>query len=394
MADKDERAAKRIKTNEGEDEGVPSNDATSIQIVNDDDLSKFTSFHPAFTYHAFGKEEVIHGYRGLQIKITLSAKTFDCHVDVEYDHKDNDADDLIERMANSLPKGFTRDKKAFLQSLGDGPFKPAGSLVDTYSTNDKTFSTHYSVLSDDPQGKAYLEKMQKLSLYFIEGADDVDVEDSRWSLYVIYETTHGDHRPVGYITVFTFHTPFTIHVGHNMRICQVLVLPPYQRQGHGERLVEHIMHQARSMKHVHEVTVEDPVPGFSMLRDVVDVKTCLSHGFFSVPPTGEPTCVAHGTRSLTAEGIAAVKQSLKLTKQQTQRCYEVLKLRFLDRSNEEQYKAFRLEVKRRLHTLHAEDLEAMGSADRRKGLLATLYEELEANYDRILKRCGLLPRTA
>ncbi|KAF0775353.1 hypothetical protein AaE_000947, partial [Aphanomyces astaci] len=143
---------------------------------------------------------------------------------------------------------------------------------------------------------------------------------------------------------------------------------------------------------VHEVTVEDPVPGFSMLRDVVDVKTCLSHGFFGLPPSEATASAGHGTRALTPDDVAAVKKSLKVTKTQVHRCYEMLKLRFVDRTNEPEYKAFRLEVKRRLHSLHMEDLEAMGSADRRKGLLATLYEALEADYDRVLGRCGLLAR--
>jgi histone acetyltransferase 1 len=65
----------------------------------------------------------------------------------------------------------------------------------------------------------------------------------------------------------------------------------------------------------------------------------------------------------------------------------MLKLRFVDRSNEETYKAYRLEVKRRLHAAHAEDLDAIASADRRKAMLANLYVSLEAHYDKVLRRC-------
>ncbi|RQM27368.1 hypothetical protein B5M09_001945 [Aphanomyces astaci] len=147
-------------------------------------------------------------------------------------------------MEHSLPKGFTQDKEAFLHALEHSAAKPPGALVNSYTKDDKEFATYFAVLSEDAAAAAYLDRMQKLSLWFIE---------------------------------------------------------------------------------VH-------------------------------------------------------------------RCYEILKLRFVDRTNEPEYKAFRLEVKRRLHSLHMEDLDAMGSADRRKGLLATLYEALEADYDRVLGRCGLLAR--
>ncbi|KAG9415855.1 histone acetyltransferase 1 [Aphanomyces cochlioides] len=385
----DEPDTKKLKT---EGHTCPANDAVHIRIVDDPekDWSQTKSFHPAFTYHAFGKDEVIRGYHGLEIQLTFSARTFDCLVQIAYTSRDDEYDDLITLMANSLPKNFTQDKEVFLASLRDAPSKPAGTLVDSYTKDDVEVSTYFTILSEDPQGKAYLEKMQKLSLWFIEGADDIDVDDPRWSLYVIFDVSQGRYLPMGYITIFTFNTPLKQGMSQNVRICQALILPQYHRQGHGERLVEHIMHQARSMSNVYEVTVEDPVPGFSMLRDVVDVKTCLSHGFFNVAPTEATSTAGHGTQTLTADDISSVKKALKLTKLQVQRCYEALKLRFIDRSNEEEYKAFRLEVKRRLHNLYAEDLDAMGSADRRKALLATLYSSLEGEYDRILKRCGLL----
>jgi histone acetyltransferase 1 len=75
---------------------------------------------------------------------------------------------------------------------------------------------------------------------------------------------------------------------------------------------------------------------------------------------------------------------LKITQKQVQRCYEILKLRFIDRTNEEEYKKYRLEVKKRLYKLNLEEMEGMGP-DRRKALLETEYQELEANYQTILK---------
>ncbi|ETV80772.1 hypothetical protein, variant [Aphanomyces astaci] len=302
MAD-DEPVAKKVKL----DEGTAANDAVSIRIVKDaKDWSGQPTFHPAFTYHAFGKDEVIRGYQGLCIMLTFNANTFDCFVEVTFDHRDTDADDVMAMMEHSLPKGFTQDKEAFLHALEHSAAKPPGALVNSYTKDDKEFATYFAVLSEDAAAAAYLDRMQKLSLWFIEGADDIDVHDARWSLYVVFDVSAGYLHPAGYITMFTFHAPMTMM--QNVRICQVLVLPPYQRQGHGERLVEYIMHQARSRANVHEVTVEDPVPGFSTLRDVVDVKTCLSHGFFGLPPSEATASAGHGTRALTPDDVAAVKK--------------------------------------------------------------------------------------
>ncbi|OQR83122.1 histone acetyltransferase [Achlya hypogyna] len=373
-----------------------ANDCVHLRIVHsaselDDDGAGFS---PAFTYHAFGKEEVIYGYTGLRIWLTFAARTFDCLVEITYDTKDADAWDLFAKMQQSLPNDATQDKAAFLAKLEATSKLPLpGKLVSSYTTESLAFETYFSPLDD--RGREYLNKMQKLSLWFIEGADDIDVADERWSLYTIFHKDANDVlRPAGYITMFTFHLP----VSHgamtkSKRICQVLVLPPYQRRGHGERLVELIMADARRADDIYEITVEDPVPGFARLRDVVDVKACVAYGFFVEPPTHPASGVAKGTQKCTATEIHHVKQALKITRLQVQRCYEALKLRWIDRNDEDAFKGYRLEVKRRLHGLHAEDLEAAASADRKKALLANLFSELEAEYDTVLSRTKLIDTT-
>lgn len=69
-----------------------------------------------------------------------------------------------------------------------------------------------------------------------------------------------------------------------------------------------------------------------------------------------------------------------------QTCYEVLKLRFVDRNDDEQLKKFRLEIKKRLFRLHAEELESMASAERRKAFLEAEYQELDAHYVQLLAK--------
>lgn len=69
-----------------------------------------------------------------------------------------------------------------------------------------------------------------------------------------------------------------------------------------------------------------------------------------------------------------------------QTCYEALKLRFVDKSDDAAYKKYRLEVKKRLHKMHTEELDGMGSSERRKAFLDAEYQALEAHYSRLLTR--------
>ncbi|OQR91690.1 histone acetyltransferase [Thraustotheca clavata] len=375
-----------------------ANDCTKLRIVHcADDLEKNEWFMPAFTYHAFGKEELIYGYHGLTIELTFAAMTFDCFVNVKYDSKDEEAWDLFEKLKPSLPQNATQDRECFLERLKEiEKLSVPGTRVESYQVKDMNFELFFSELDKDAQSKSFLDKMQKLSLWFIEGADDIDVNDSRWSLYTIWHKVNDVlFYPVGFITMFTFNLPLPQgNMTKSKRICQVVVLPPYQRQGHGERLVKHIMKKAQEDEEIYEITVEDPVPGFSRLRDVVDVAMCLDHSFFSSPPDQKAIGIASGTQRCTQLDITHVKKALKVTKLQVQRCYEILKFRRIDRADENAYKAFRLEVKRRLHALHAEDLEAMSCVERRKGHLANLYTELEAEYDAILRRNNFIQNTS
>jgi histone acetyltransferase 1 len=123
------------------------------------------------------------------------------------------------------------------------------------------------------------------------GADGIDVTDPRWVVYLTYERlgeVGGENGslfcPVGYITLFKFFNPLGRKVSSTTttatnperiethRICQVLIFPTHQRQGHGEMLVQCISARAVANDNVYELTVEDPVPAFSQV--CVGVGSC------------------------------------------------------------------------------------------------------------------------
>ena len=55
------------------------------------------------------------------------------------------------------------------------------------------------------------------------------------------------------------------------RLSQIIVLPPFQRQGLGGRMLEAV--RAHATAHTfHDITVEDPTPQLQRLRDAADVR--------------------------------------------------------------------------------------------------------------------------
>ena len=65
-----------------------------------------------------------------------------------------------------------------------------------------------------------------------------------------------------------------------LRISQFVILPHYQRRGHGEQVLRAIYSLGRSIPQCVEVCVENPSPGFSKLRDKTDARVLQELGLF------------------------------------------------------------------------------------------------------------------
>lgn len=106
---------------------------------------------------------------------------------------------------------------------------------------------------------------------------------------------------MGYVTFYPF---FYFPDKRRMRISQFLILPPYQRQGHGSKflalkykrtgkLYRFLFNQFLSRSEIHDfggfllrqctllIAVEDPNDSFTDMRDLVDVKNVLETSVFS-----------------------------------------------------------------------------------------------------------------
>eukprot|EP01027_Heterolobosea_sp_BB2_P021489 GEZU01030902.1.p1 GENE.GEZU01030902.1~~GEZU01030902.1.p1 ORF type:complete len:148 (+),score=69.47 GEZU01030902.1:328-771(+) len=130
-----------------------------------------------------------------------------------------------------------------------------------------------------------------------------------------------------------------------------------------------------------EVCVEDPSEDFTWVRDVTDLRNCIKGGYF--------TKNEKGVVEMTPELMKKIRDELKITKKQIRKCYEAYKLHTVDRSNEEQYKQYRLEVKRRLFRVHEEDLHFITDADERKKKLAEVYNAQEKYYAKLYAKAAI-----
>ncbi|RMZ74942.1 hypothetical protein DV737_g5608, partial [Chaetothyriales sp. CBS 132003] len=233
--------------------------------------------------------EQIFGYQNLRIDLRFAAHDLRPHVDISYGRKfkpvgDTAALDLMATLKNYLPplafeRGFDG---AVLNDSRASDWTPPGERVHVYERGGHVFETWAAPLSD-PAMKALVDNIQILVLFFIEGAvfinlDDVDWTLDRWRVYLVYKKDKAPPTPtaspysfVGYATTYRFYK-FAKSLPSRLRISQFLILPKYQRGGHGSALYQTIQRQVLADATIAELTVEDPSEEFDKLRDVNDFK--------------------------------------------------------------------------------------------------------------------------
>lgn len=144
-----------------------------------------------------------------------------------------------------------------------------------------------------------------------------------------------------------------------------------------------------------DITVEEPSYDFIRLRDYVDALDCSKLSAFA------PDNLRNG---FSDKMVQQAREELKINKIQCRRVYEILRLRVTDLSNPEEYKSYRLEVKKRLNIpfqkekadleklkliLKPEEMSAtvnLQTPHERMQHLEQVYQELEAHYKKTIER--------
>lgn len=299
--------------------------------------------------------------------------------------------------------------------------EPIGRITKSYKRTIKETAEEANFVitisqSAGEQESKYHGSVQKLAKWFIETADDIDISgkpegsDSGgfWNVMYLFRVHDGNgseqkvqYSLAGYITLFHFHAPFKKpQPGIIVRVCQALILPPYQRAGHGSDMLQSIYEYATQYStdglEIVEVNVEDPAPGFVALRDSVDYKR-----FMNMIAT-DTLYYDHSNAATVMDKdfflpIADMDQqkiatTLKITKRQAQIVHEMHKLEQLDNwrkdadssliaDRETQY---RLMIKKSLRAHRSEELGACDSKDEQKSLLEGWFQDALAHYTKLL----------
>jgi hypothetical protein len=259
-----------------------------------------------------------------------------------------------------------------------------------------------------------LQRAERLAMWYIETASTIDFNDDKWEvLFLMKKDLRTNERSfIGYATLYTFHNPF---LGSKLRICQVLILPPFHGRGYGRHILFDIYSIAQSRPEVTEITVEDPAEAFQNLRDLVDVEWFLLHGSQSVTSPkslklipsqlyfvqnaidfhrlSAPSSVNEVKKTLTSTADETIEQENIETKK---RPYETI--RESDESDEGEekkreeerqrlMKEFRLRNKRYLLQQNGDLKGLEKSAMQRE--LGELYDCLEKRYQRVNRKSAL-----
>ncbi len=345
------------------------------------------------------------------------------------------------------------DNDSFLTS-------PIGKPLFEYQHQNNTFVLCFANGIDEKVAD-YHNQVQKLAIWFIENADDVDLTSDEgggsWKVLYLFHKQQQQQQLqhskndvykyslVGYVTLFAFYSPFKKpKSGIVLRICQALILPPYQRCGHGKVFIRAVYDYANgkfddkllqqsttttsssTLLEVVEVNVEDPAPSFEALRNCVDYELfCENYKTSSSSITGTSTSPTVNDdindalflplkyykdtcfETIRDNDAVQAASKAKVSKVQVHIAYEIFKLdtvtKVLENINnttslsssdvsnnsEDIEKSYRLMVKKRLNQHHCEEIGACQTKDQKKKKLGVLYEDTVQKYRKILSSLTL-----
>eukprot|EP00039_Didymoeca_costata_P003480 m.67979 g.67979 ORF g.67979 m.67979 type:complete len:412 (+) comp11927_c1_seq1:303-1538(+) len=362
-------------------------EVVNMRLVSEvDELqSEDNFFGPEFTHQVFGQKDdgdemKIFGYKNLCVKLFYAAASLHSYLSIEYDEVysgDTEPDDIVKAiMEYMIPEesnrgalSCTTSESQFLDKLQseNSSFVPLGREVTRYSVAGKDFEI-FMYDGETPGAIEYHNRMQFFTIWYIDGANYIDISDSKWKVLSLYqrEETGGTTRYifVGLLTLYEYYA-WVQHI--RPRISQCLVLPPFQRQGHASRLIQEAYNYILTKKDmVVDIAVEDPAEEFSRLRDAIDVSNCLKQ-------ISHVDMVCAPSRPFTDAIFAMMKEKLRLGKEQARKVFEILQWKFLDKTDRKAVKCYRLSIKRRLGQTHWRN-----KSDKKKQAKFLKPEEIEA----------------
>lgn len=259
--------------------------------------------------------------------------------------------------------GYYTNLEEFLRILEkrNEDFRPMGDKVLTYELKVEGAEARvfeiYACTMNTPNFLKFHAKFESFIFWFIDAASRI-MHDPQWQYFVVFEkyktsTGKEQYASVGYASVYQCYSyPQNIRP----RISQMFVLPPFQRLGVGSKIIEAIYSFYAPKSEVKDITVEEPSAIFQHMRSIVDAKLCRALPAFA------PDKLKQG---LSKEMLQEATEKYKINPKQSRTVYEILRLAATDRNNAEEYKNYRLEIKKRLNMVHHKSKRDLERAQKR-----------------------------
>ncbi|KAJ3210828.1 histone acetyltransferase 1 [Clydaea vesicula] len=367
-----------------------SNECFNIALVSTQNVKKIVPFKPYFTYPFFGQTETIVGYKNLNINLYYSSAALSTYLSINYTDKHPEyCQDIYQQLyeEDKIPrKNIIENFDTFCSTVekDEKNFAPFGKKFHEYrlkADNEDTCYELYNCSFNTKGFKEYNQALQTFLLFYIEGSNFLDPNDTLWEFVLLYEkkkTSEGYHiySTVGFVSFYPF---FYYPDQQRIRISQFLILPVYQNKGHGALLYKKLFEDFLIRKDVAEVTVEEPNDTFQELRDKLDCRMLL-------PLFNKLVKLNESLLPLDDDFLLKIQKKFKLSKKQARRCTEILLLKCLqDSKNLDQIDKFRLFVKRRIYFVNKDCLHDMDKEER-IAKIQEVYLNLKDDYEEIIHK--------
>ena len=343
------------------------------------------SFQPTYTYELFANE-VIHGYKGLKVLISLTPKTFFAHLNIQYAEKLDVNDDIENILALHFKERFTRNKATFISKLNEeNKIIPKGKLI--FSENNRKIY-NVDILKDDYTEENY--SIQALCTFFIDAASFIPIEENFWGYFIIVENVENkdkkdekeNWRTLGICSYKNFHIELYKYF---TMLSQFLILPPYQRKGLGTFLLENIYkYLFNEDKNCLEIMTEDPSIEFILMRDYTITKLMAKEKLIDnllnlIKDKTIEKKEVFDKFILSPDDIKKISKKLKLQDILITRAIEIIKYGLVLNSKE-MLKLFEEEKKQNMTKMFEENSIENAKAKRIRGPFIFFGDDLDYNY--------------
>ena len=345
------------------------------------------SFQPTYTYELF-PNEIIHGYKGLKIFISLTPKTFFAHINIQYTEKQIVNDDVENILAEHFKERFTRNKDNFISKLNEEKNKTQKGIL-IYSENNRKIY-NIDILKDDYTDENY--SIQALCTFFIDAASFIPVETNFWGYFVIVENCEStkdkniendiNWKMLGICSYKNFHIELYKYF---TMLSQFFVFPPYQRKGVGTFLLENIYkYLFKEDKNCLEIMTEDPSIEFILMRDYTICKIMVNEKLIDnlinlIDTHSIEKKESYDNFKLKQEDIKKISKQIKLQDILISRAVEIMKYGLVINSKE-LLKLFEKEKKENMIKMFEENSIENAKLKRVRGPFIFFGNDLDYNY--------------